>query len=111
MRNVAAQGQGQTPLDVPFSRLCDARGDHGAPCVAPTGHPGAHFDGRGFFPQPVVPTPTIAALAAKFTERLAVLERVRPILSDAIGDARGEEAVVAVTLLGLRIINAILTDK
>jgi hypothetical protein len=63
------------------------------------------------FAQPVVPALTITRLAAQVTERLAVLDRVRPILSDAIHAAEGDAAISAATLLGLRIVNAILTDK
>jgi len=63
------------------------------------------------FAVPVVPALTYSWLAAQVTERLAVLDRVRPILSDAIHAADGAEAVTAVTLLVLRIINAILNDK
>jgi hypothetical protein len=61
---------------------------------------------------PVVePTPTITRLAAQTTERLAVLDRVRPILSAAIQAAQGQEAVIAVTFLGVRIQSAILNEK
>jgi hypothetical protein len=63
------------------------------------------------FAAPVVPALTVTRLAAQVTERLAVLDRVRPILSAAIHTAEGEAAIAAATLLGLRIVNAILTDK
>ena len=62
------------------------------------------------FATPAVPAPTITKLAAQVTERLAVLDRVRPILSDAIRDAQGEAAIQAVTLLGVRIMTAILKE-
>ncbi len=64
------------------------------------------------FAVPVVPALTYSWLAAQVTERLAVLDRVRPILSDALHAADGdEEAIKAVTLFGVRIISAILNDK
>jgi hypothetical protein len=62
-------------------------------------------------PPAIAPAPTIQRLAAQTTERLAVLDRVRPILSDAIHDAKGEEAVQAVTFLGIRIMSAILKEE
>lgn len=69
-------------------------------------------------PRPYVPpgpelTPAAAfvRLAAQVTERLAVLDRVRPILSAAIDDAKGDEAIAAITVLGVKIVHAILADK
>ncbi len=65
----------------------------------------------GVFAAAVTPTLTITRLAAQTAERLAVLDRVRPILSDAIQQAEGYEAVALVTSLGVRIMQAILRGE
>lgn len=91
-----------TRLDEITPRLCGRGGDLCASCRCLPDEA---------FAAPVVPALTVTRLAAQVTERLAVLDRVRPILSDAIHAAEGEAAISAATLLGLRIVNAILTDK
>jgi len=49
-------------------------------------------------------------LVYQVTERLAILDRVRPILAEAIRAAQGEEAVKIMTVLGVRLTSAILLD-
>ena len=61
-------------------------------------------------PDSAFASPTIVRIATRTTERLAVLERVRPVLSDAIQAARTPDEAVFVTLLGVRIMNAIVND-
>jgi len=53
----------------------------------------------------VVPSPTIACLAARVTERLATLERVRPILDAAIRASAEPEAMA---MVAVRVSKAIL---
>jgi hypothetical protein len=48
-------------------------------------------------------------MAAKCTERLAVLDRVRPVLEAAIKDARPEDAA-AWAIVAVRVSEAILRD-
>lgn len=62
-----------------------------------------------FSARPVRPT-ALPALAARALERIAVLERVRPVLSDAIHAARTEDEARLVTLLGVRIMTAICKE-
>jgi hypothetical protein len=59
-------------------------------------------------PPPVV-APTITSMAAKCTERLAVLDRVRPVLEAAIKDAKPEDAA-AWAIVAVRVSEAILRD-
>lgn len=63
---------------------------------------------QAWAPPPVV-TPTITGLAAKVTERLAALERVRPILAAAVAGAAPDQAA-AFAILSCRVSSAIMRD-
>jgi len=101
--------------------VCAKLGPHGLPCVMPDGHDRYHYDGKGrlwssvayavaWAPPPVVPpvvAPVVTRLAAQVTERLATLDRVRPLLNAAIKDAPPDQ-LAAMTILAVEVSKAIL---
>ncbi len=76
-------------------------------CREALDHHGRTGDWRRL-PDSAFASPTIVRIATRTTERIAILERVRPVLSDAIQAARTEDEARLVTLLGVRIMTAVV---